>query len=267
MAEKILPPVDIIKLDDISFAYQKKRVLEEISMEIRPGTFTVIIGPNGAGKSTLLKCANQLLKEYQGQISMGGTDLNKLRYQQVSRYIGYVPQNYHNLFSMSVFESILLGLEKKSSFSRSQDELEKVSILLEQLDLSDMASRDINHLSGGQQQRVTIARALVKEPPFLFMDEPTSGLDIKNQRDVMFFLKKLTEAQNIGVLTIVHDINLAAELADKIVILKEGKMVAKGAPKDVIIPDIIKNAFDVDNKIIFHQDNPHVLINDENWIN
>lgn len=267
MSEKILPSVDTIKLDKISFAYDKEKVLKDISMDIRPGTFTIIIGPNGSGKSTLLKCANQLLRKYQGQIQMGESDFQKLRYQEVSRYIGYVPQHYQSLFSMNVFDSILLGLEKKSTFSYSQEELEKVSLLLEQLELGTMASRQITQLSGGQQQRVTIARALVKEPPFLFMDEPTSGLDIKTQRDVMFFLKKLTKTQNIGVLTIVHDINLAAELADKIVILKEGKMLAKGKPEDVIRPDIIKDAFDVDNKIISHQDKPHVLINDENWVN
>lgn len=267
MAEKVLPPVAPIKLDKISFAYQKKEVLDDISMAIQPGTFTIIIGPNGAGKSTLLKCANQLLKKYQGDISMGQTNLQTLSYQDLSRYIGYVPQNYQTLFSMSVFDSILLGLKKKSTFSYSQKELEKVSLLLEQLELSEMASRPINHLSGGQQQRVTIARALVKDPPFLFMDEPTSGLDIKTQRDVMFFLKKLTQSKNIGVLTIVHDINLAAELADTIVILKEGKMLAQGQPKDVIRPDIIKDAFEVDNKIISHQNKPHMLINDKNWLN
>ncbi len=267
MSEKTLPSVDTIKLDKISFAYGKETVLENISMDIHPGTFTIIIGPNGAGKSTLLKCANQLLRKYQGQIQMGESDFQKLRYQEVSRYIGYVPQNYQTLFSMSVFDSILLGLEKKSSLSYSQAELEKVSHLLDQLELGPMANRPIDQLSGGQQQRVTIARALVKEPPFLFMDEPTSGLDIKTQRDVMFFLKKLTKSQNIGVLTIVHDINLAAELADKIIILKEGKMLAKGKPEDVIRPDIIKDAFEVDNKIISHQSKPHVLINDENWVN
>lgn len=260
MQRKILPKIKPIQIEEISFSYSEKKVLDKISMEIKPGTFTVVMGPNGSGKSTLLKCSNQLLKTYKGSVSMDGIDLKKLKEHEVSKYIGYVPQNYQMLFSMTVFESLLLGLEKRSKISYSKSDLNKVSQLMEDLELTEMANDNVNNLSGGQQQRVTIARALVKNPPFLFMDEPTSGLDIKTQRDVMFFLKKLTKEKNIGILTIIHDINFAAEIADKIIVLKDGNMIAKGSPQEVVVPEIIEKTFGIKNKIIMHKNNPHMLI-------
>lgn len=263
MSQKLMPEMEAIKLSSLSFSYPKKDVLQKISMEIKPGTFTVVVGPNGAGKSTLLKCSNQLLKGYSGDVKLGDINLMNLRNYEISRYIGYVPQNYQTLFSMTVFDSLLLGLERRSTLSYSKAELMRVSQIMDQFDLADMANKEIDHLSGGQQQRVTIARALVKEPPFLFMDEPTSGLDIKTQRDVMFFLKRLTRTKNIGVLTIIHDINLAAELADKIVVLKDGNLLAKGKPEEVVVPEVMKDAFGVKNEVIFHQGNPHLLILNE----
>ncbi len=248
-----------VTVDQIDFSYKKTKILKKVSLDIHQGQFTVIVGPNGSGKSTTIKCSTGLLKPSHGKIMIEGKNIRKMSFQEISDYIGYVPQNYQVTFPLKVFESILVGTAQGMNWKNSRKQLEAVEDVLEMLDLKAIANKNINELSGGQQQRVTIARALVKNPAFLFMDEPTSGLDLKNQQDVMLLMKRLAVEKNVGVLAVIHDINLASEVADQIIMMKDGEIYANGIPDHVIVPDKIEDVFNVKTKIIRHLGKPHML--------
>ncbi len=248
-----------IKVNNISFAYGKNQVLSNISLQIKKGEFIVLLGPNGSGKSTLIKCTSGLLKKYKNQIIILNKNMKSLTIKEKSNYIGYVPQSYEMNLSISVFEMIAMGLGK-GNFSSKEKYLEQVSNIIEKMDLSSIANSNVNQLSGGQLQKVTIARALVKNPQFIMMDEPTSGLDIKNQREVMYYMRDLARNETIGSFCIMHDINLASETADKIVMLKKGKIIAQGTPEEVVTSENIKKTFNVNSNIIEHLGRPHALM-------
>ena len=227
MSQKLMPEMEAIKLSSLSFSYPKKDVLQEISMEIKPGTFTVVVGPNGAGKSTLLKCSNQLLKGYSGDVKLGDINLKNLRNYEISRYIGYVPQNYQTLFSMTVFDSLLLGLERRSTLSYSKADLMRVSQIMDQFDLADMANKEIDHLSGGQQQRVAIARALLNNPSVIVADEPTGNLDPRRSLEIV---KLLQEINDLGttVLIVTHEKDLVNRFGKRVIAIENGRIISDG---------------------------------------
>jgi iron complex transport system ATP-binding protein len=248
-----------VMVDQIEFSYKKTKVLKKISLNICQGEFTVIVGPNGSGKSTTVKCSTGLLKPSSGKVLIEKQDIKKMTFQEISNYIGYVPQHYQVTFPVKVFESVLIGTVKGVNWKSSQQQLDAVDEVMDLLDLHEIADRNTNELSGGQQQRVTIARALAKRPSFLFMDEPTSGLDLKNQQDVMRLMKDLATKKNVGVLAIIHDLNLASEIADNIIMMKNGEIFVNGKPEDVITPGNIEAVFGVKSKIIEHLGKPHML--------
>jgi iron complex transport system ATP-binding protein len=248
-----------IRAVEITFNYGSMAALKGVSLAVGAGEMTALIGPNGSGKSTLVKCCSKILSPCQGRVFLNAMEIKRMSFSQIAQWIGYVPQSYSTIFSFKVFETVLMGLGSGMMWKYSKKDLQRTAAVLDVLGLTDIADRNIHELSGGQQQRVTIARALVKKPRFLIMDEPTSGLDFKNQHDVMNTVKDMAHRENIGVLTVAHDINLASATADRIVMMKDGMIHAEGKPEDVITPLNINAVFGVDVKVIRHKERPHIL--------
>ncbi|TVQ74360.1 MAG: ABC transporter ATP-binding protein [Chromatiaceae bacterium] len=246
-------PLDMLRVDDVSFGYGRGiRTLKNAGLQVRPGEVVALLGPNGSGKTTLLKCAMGLLKPRSGQITLNGQDLQRMPRWQAARHLSYVPQATDIVYPMTVFESVLLGL-RDSPWYPDQASLEKVERVLERMELTPLATQPLDELSGGQRQKAAIARALVRDTPYLLLDEPTNHLDMKHKRDTLEILRERARMQQQGILVVLHEINIATQLADRIVLLDDGQVVTSGPPKEVITPEHLRAVYQVDVGIA-HQD-------------
>jgi len=247
-----------ITVENLSFSYADRQVLRDISFQVPQGEILCIVGPNGSGKSTLIKCLACLLKKQSGRILFDGVDSGRLRPGELARRIGYMAQTTALCFSTTVFETVLMGRRPYSSWRSSRKDIRVVAGILEQMDLAQNALQSVNCLSGGQQQRVFIARALAQEPQALFLDEPTSALDIAHQMDTMETIRLLARTQKISVIMILHDLNLAARYADRIVMLFQGRVHARGRPEQVFTTTNMATVYGVKSSI--HRNNGRVSI-------
>lgn len=252
---------DFISIKNLTFYYGNRQnlILRNVSINIMPGKITTLVGSNGAGKSTLLKCCNKLLPVEKSKVFIMGDDINKYKAEEISKIIGYVPQKYFVNLSSTVFENVLLGINQKKLIGYSESEIKKAENIISKIGISNLSDRKISNLSSGQQQKVAIARALVDMPKYVFLDEPTSGLDIKSQRDLMKLLVDVKNEYNTGILTILHDINLASEFSDVIIMLCSGRIFASGEPKEVINSSNIMKLFEIESIVTTHNGRPYVL--------
>ncbi|MBI9037665.1 MAG: ABC transporter ATP-binding protein [Bacteroidales bacterium] len=237
-----------IKIENLDFAYNGSLVLNKIFDEIKKGEFTALVGPNGSGKSTLLRCLDKILLPKNGSIYLNGKNFKEIDRKILAKSIAYVPQSEDEVFQSNVFDTILMGRKPHISWMPTNDDLEITAKVIEKLDLSEFSMKYLNQLSGGQRQRVYIARALAQQPKILFLDEPTANLDLRHQLEVLDILKNLTK-KGISVVVAIHDLNLALQFCEKIVMLKDGKIFAKGG-KEIITSKIVENLYGVKVKII-----------------
>lgn len=225
----------MLEVKHLTKSYQKdKPALTDISFSVEPGNFLAIIGPSGAGKTTILRSLNQLIKDDDGQILLDGSDIrsdNKSQLRKHRRQIGMVFQNYNLVERLTVIENVLHGrLGYKSTFAGmfgiySEDEKREALDLLDKVGLKDFALQRCSELSGGQKQRVGIARSFIQHPKVILCDEPIASLDPASSHTVMHLLKKLTVEFNIICVANLHQINLAKKYADRIVGIRQGKLV------------------------------------------
>ncbi len=234
-----------LKIDNLSFAYNKTRVLENISISMSGNQMISLVGPNGSGKTTLLKCINKLLPFFSGKILINKKNISELTENMISKLIAYVPQSESEVFPYTVLETVMMGRRPYINWRVKKRDISIVSKILTRLDLEHLANRHFDELSGGEKQKVSIARALVQEPEILLLDEPTSNLDICRQLEVMELLSKLSKTDNLLIIMAMHDLDLAARYSDKIVIIKSKKIFADGSPEDVINPENILKVFKV----------------------
>jgi iron complex transport system ATP-binding protein len=246
-----------VRLDikDVVFAYSSTSTLDNICLELGSSEVLGIVGPNGAGKSTLIRCINNILKPQRGCIRLDGREIRKMSRIEIARRIGYVPQSAVQTFPTTVFDTILMGRRPHASWHSSEQDVDKVVEILELLEITDLAMRNFNELSGGEQQRVLLARALVQEVDVLLLDEPTSNLDIKHQLEVMDTITHLVQEQEISVIMVIHDLNLASKYADRVVMLNGGRIFAAGDPASAFTPENILRVYGVE-----------VLVKNENGI-
>lgn len=238
-----------LKVDNLSFYYEDKKILEEINFEVYPGEFIGILGPNGSGKTTLLKNLNRWLLPQKGCIFIDNENIKKLSIQSLAKIIATVPQDTQINYDFTVEEIVLMGRtpylkalerEKEEDYFIAEKSMEAVGVY-------NLKHNFITHLSGGERQRVLIARALTQQPKILLLDEPVSHLDIKYKWEVMGILKDISKTRNIIIIATLHDINIASTFCDKILILKEGKIFKFGTPKEVITAENIKEVFGVES--------------------
>jgi iron complex transport system ATP-binding protein len=233
---------------NIDFRYDEKPVLNDLSFAVEEGEVAAIIGPNGSGKTTLLKIINGLLLPDSGQILLDGKKTNQWHRKEIAKTVAIVPQENPAIFSFYAEEIVLMGrfphlgnftFEEKKDYKIVHQAMEKTDTL-------GLALRRFDELSAGERQRVLIARALAQEPKILLLDESTVFLDLKHQVQFLSLLRQLNKEQNLTVIFVTHDINLAGQNADQIILLYCGKNYAIGKPAEVITAANIKEVYDVD---------------------
>jgi len=226
----------LVKVDNLSGGYHKTLVIGGISFEIKKGDFLGIIGPNGSGKSTLLRLMSRVLRPRSGSIALEGKDVYCMDLKEFCRKVAFVPQDTLINFSFNVEEIVLMG--RIPHLGRMQFETKRdLSIARHALSLTDtlyIKEKAIDELSAGERQRVIIAKALAQEPMLLFLDEPTAHLDIGHQVQVLDLLKKLNRESGLTVVMVMHDLNLASEYCNRVMLLDDGKIFKQGLPEEVL---------------------------------
>lgn len=251
-----------IQFENMCFGYDSQHmVLQNVDMDLDGPGLVCIIGPNGVGKSTLVKCMNGLLKPTSGKVSINGKDLREYTPRQLSEFMGYVPVTTQDCFSMTVFDTVMMGRYRRDRWRTSDEDLEMTHRTLCMLDIEDLSMHGFNELSAGQHQKVAIARGLVKNPDILILDEPTSNLDVRHQVYVTGLLHEIAVQCNMMVVMISHDLNISARFADKVIAMdKPGVIKAVGTADEVITEQNISEMYGVECEIIQKDSRPHVII-------
>ncbi|MGB4653732.1 ABC transporter ATP-binding protein [Methanothrix sp.] len=247
-----------IAVKNLVFGYNSRRILDGINIDVKDSEVMSLVGPNGSGKTTLLKCMVRILKP-QGSILMDGRDIERMSRQEVARQVGYVPQSSSTPLATTVFDTVLMGRRPHIGWRVQDKDLDIVAEVLERLHLEELAMRDFSQLSGGQKQKVLIARALAQEPSVLLLDEPTSNLDMLHQLEVMETISSLVKEKGISAIMAIHDLNLASRFSDKLVMLKDGKVYAAGAPKALLNEINITQVYGIEAMIMNAMDRPYVV--------
>ncbi|WP_269581416.1 ABC transporter ATP-binding protein [Roseibium sp. Sym1] len=220
-----------------------RALLEDVSFDLAPGKVLGIAGANGAGKSTLLRLLYRFHRPVEGTVSLDGRDLWQMSARETARKVAAVLQEQPTDFALSVREIVALGRRPHGSgfAGGGRRDADLVDDALERMGLLDFSGRSFGTLSGGERQRVMVARALAQEPQLLVMDEPTNHLDIRHQLEIVALIGSL----DITVVTSLHDLNLAAQLCDQVLLLYRGRQVAHGRPDEVLTPAHIEHAYSV----------------------
>lgn len=247
----------IISLDQVRFAYNGHPVLDGVGFELHRGQTLGLLGVNGAGKSTLLKCLNRILKPQRGTVKLDGRDLRGLTGDDIARRVAYVPQ-HHTPEQLAVFDAVLLGRRPHIRWQAGERDLAVVEEVLISMRLEHLAGRPVGSLSGGEAQKVVIARALAQEPEVLLLDEPTSSLDLRSQLEVMELIASAVRERNIAAVISIHDVNLAFQHLDRVLMLKDGRVWATLSPAE-ITPEVIEEVYGVRAALGRVHDRPVVI--------
>jgi len=249
----------MLKIEGLTVSYGPRRVLHNISLEINSGEVLALIGPNGAGKSTLVRAVSGVIPAENGSICRNdlnrpSVDLISLSPMQRARSLAVVPQAGSMPPAFTVWETVLMGRTPHLNFLGQVSAKDEViaRLALQKVDALDLSERRVGELSGGEWQRVLLARALAQSTPILLLDEPTSNLDLHYQVSFMETLSSLTRQDNLAVLVALHDLNLAARYADRVALLVDGEIKAKGTPGQVLTQELISTAYHLPVQVIPH---------------
>ncbi len=234
-----------LKVHNLTFCYQSVPVLEGINVEIKKGDFVGIIGPNGSGKSTLIKNINALLKPVDGAVFLDDENILKMSRQSIARSMAVVPQDTSVGFDFTSYEIVMMGrVPHLQRFQKEGPQDEKiVREAMEVTNSWELKDRSITELSGGERQRVIMARALAQEPQIILLDEPTAFLDISYQTEIFDLIKTLNQGKNMTVIAVLHDLNLASQYCDYLILLKAGKIFKIGTPAGVMTVENIQEVY------------------------
>ena len=230
-----------LSISELAVSIEGNEILRGVDLDVSPGEWVAVIGPNGAGKSTLLRAVGGSLP-HAGSISFGGTPSASLSRRERARLVATVAQHPVVPPGMRVVDYVLLGRTPYIAplGRESAGDLRIVEERLHALDLDGFAGRELETLSGGERQRVFLARALVQSAPILLLDEPTSALDIGHQQEVLELIDALRREHRLTVLATMHDLSLAGEFADRLVLLANGSVVASGPPSEVLTQELLE---------------------------
>lgn len=237
-----------IRVENLQFSYGSKNILKSVNTQIEKGEIVALLGPNGSGKSTLMKCINKVLAHHKGNIWVEEKNVQEMTHREMAQKIAYVPQYEAKVSGVRVFDMVLSGRMPYITWQPSDNDYQRVSDVIEQLHLSELAMRDFGELSGGQQQMVYIARAIVQDTPIILLDEPINNLDLKHQVEIMKLLKSLSEQDKTIIITL-HDINLALQYCQKYILLKLGEIFAQGE-QSIINTQNLEQVYDLKMNIL-----------------
>ncbi|MEV5814870.1 ABC transporter ATP-binding protein [Streptomyces mutabilis] len=244
-----------LRLDELSVVTNGSTLVRALSLEVADGQVVGLVGPNGSGKSTALRCVYRALRPTSGTVWLGEQDLTRLPLRHSARTVAAMTQDGGVDFDFTVEEVVALGRAPhlRGNQALSGRERELCERAMEQLDIGHLAQRGVLTLSGGERQRVLLARALVQEPKVLVLDEPTNHLDVRHQVDLLSLLR----GSGLTVLVVLHDLNLAAAACDRLGVLSRGRLVASGAPAEVLTTELVGDVFGVRASVV-----PHPLTGD-----
>lgn len=233
----------MLTIDDLRCRYSARSpmVLNGVRLELAPGEIGIVLGKNGAGKTTLFKTVLGLQKPCSGKVLLNGKDLLKMSPAERAKNVAYVPQDIR-FGALTVLDSILLGRISYFGTRPGPQDYAVVEKLMEEMDLTELADRNVDRLSGGERQKIAIARAMAQDPKLMIFDEPTGHLDIANERLVTEETKRLAEKRHIGILCSLHDLNQALQLGDRFFFLKDGIIRYNCTPAD-FTEDMIGDVF------------------------
>ncbi|MFJ2975584.1 iron-enterobactin ABC transporter ATP-binding protein [Kluyvera sp. NPDC087067] len=231
--------------EQLTLAYGKKIIAESLSVAIPDGHFTAIIGPNGCGKSTLLRTLSRLMTPTHGHVYLDGEEIQRYASKEVARRIGLLAQNATTPGDISVQELVARGrYPHQPLFSRwRQEDEEAVQNAMRATGVVNLANQSVDTLSGGQRQRVWIAMVLAQDTSIMLLDEPTTWLDISHQIDLLELLSELNRERGFTLAAVLHDLNQACRYATHLIAMRDGKIVAEGAPKEIVTPEFIEAVY------------------------
>jgi iron complex transport system ATP-binding protein len=235
----------MIRMEKIQCGYGPKIVLDGIDLEVKKGEFVGIIGPNGSGKTTVLRAITRLIKPMRGRIYLDNKDIYALNHKEVAQEIAVVSQNLP-VITMSVREFVLLGrvpYYKNLQFFESEHDLAAADRAMTMTDTERLKDNYMSEMSGGEVQLAFIARAIAQEPSLLLLDEPTAHLDITHQVSILDLIKRLNRQYSLTVIIILHDLNLASEYCDRLVLMDSGRIQKAGTPEEVLTYSNIEEVY------------------------
>ncbi|HIY66872.1 MAG TPA: ABC transporter ATP-binding protein [Candidatus Agrococcus pullicola] len=244
--------VPVLSASGLTTGYPGVKISEGLDLTIRPGSFTALVGANGSGKSTLMSTLARILNPLDGTVLLDGEDARALPRKAFARVVGMLPQHPSAPEGLTVAELVARGRYPHRGLfgSFSDSDAHAVDSALAATNLVELAARPVGELSGGQRQRVWIAMALAQTPRILMLDEPTSFLDLAHQLEVLDLLAAQRLERGATVVTVLHDLNLAARFADTLVVMRQGGILAEGPPADVLTAEVLLEAFELDAIVI-----------------
>ena len=242
----------MLKIKNISAGYQNKDVIQDLSLDFKMGEFCALLGPNGAGKSTLLMTMIGFQTITQGEILLKKTSLKEWKKNELAKVISLIPQNFKLQFDHRVYDLVLMGRFPYLGYWQNYTKKDRdiTDRILKQLDLFKLKDKMFSQLSGGEKKRVSIARVLAQQTEIILMDEAFANLDINHQLEIMQTLSEINREYKKMIILVSHNINLAADYCDRIIMMKDGKIAADGNPEKIINPDTIKELYGANLKVI-----------------
>jgi iron complex transport system ATP-binding protein len=246
----------VIELTDLSFGYTSIDVVQSITTTFSAGEFVALVGPNGAGKSTLLKIMGGLIRTYQGSARFFGEEVSRVAPRDLARRLAFVPQDTQMVFPFTVSEIVFMGRlpHRPRTLFDSPSDTKSAQEAMALTDTAELSQKRFNELSGGERQRVVLASALAQNPEVLLLDEPTAFLDLKHQLQFYEILERLNAERGLTIISVTHDVNLAARYAPRMIALRSGKFVADGTPEGVLTPQNLYDIFEITAAVLKRPD-------------
>lgn len=253
-----------IELQKVCLGYGRHTVVRDITLQVRPGEMVGLIGPNGCGKSTIIRAISRVISPTSGEILLNGQKVSRISRRDLARWLGVVPQVPLLPSAFTAFEIVLMGRNPHLGLFQYEGpgELAIAWRAMERTATQALAERRINELSGGEIQRLVIARVLAQETKVILLDEPTANLDISHQVEILDLIKNLCLENNLTVVVALHDLNLASQYCDRLIMINNGRVHAEGIPEEVITARNIEDVYGAEDCVYAHPVNrlPAVLL-------